>query len=466
MDTVLNAVVGVNGFLWGYFLIFLLCGTGAFFTIYLGGIQIKKFGAGFKNLFGSFSLSGDKAGKDGMSPFQAVTTAIAAQVGTGNLVGAATAVVMGGPGALFWMWLAAFFGMATIFVEAILAQHYKTKDETGQTVGGPAYYITRGLKQKWLGAIFSVCLILALGFMGNMVQSNSISDAFNQAFGINPLIIGVILAILAGLIIFKGISAIAAFAEKAVPIMAGLYITVGLLVIIMNIGAIPGVIVAIFKGAFNPQSVLGGAVGIGIAQAMRYGIARGLFSNEAGMGSTPHSHAVATVDEPVKQGTLAIVSVFIDTFIILNISAFTILTSGVVQYDADGTPLLKGIAVVQTAFSKSFLGGIGPAFVTICLLFFAFTTIIGWYYFAETNVRFLFGKKGLTPFKILVVCFIVLGSALKLDLVWELADLFNGFMVIPNLIAILLLAKVAKGIMKDYDAGRPYVPFKEGSQTK
>lgn len=460
MDALLNLVTSINGFFWGSFLIFLLCGTGIFYTIYLKGVQVKKFSMGFKELFGGFSLSGKKAGKHGMSSFQAVATAIAAQVGTGNMVGAATAVVMGGPGALFWMWVAAFFGMATIFAEAVLAQHFKTKDETGQVVGGPAYYIEKGLHMKWLAVLFAIFIIFALGFMGNMVQSNSISDAFSKAFGVPTYITGIILAICAGLIIFAGISGIAAFAEKAVPIMAILYIVVGLVVILGNITAMPGVIVNIFKGAFNPQAVLGGAVGVTIAKAMRYGIARGLFSNEAGMGSTPHAHAVATVDNPVKQGTLAVVAVFIDTFVILNISGFVLLSSNVIEYNADGSPTLAGIVLLQTAFSKGILGGIGPAFVSICLLFFAFTTIVGWYYFAETNVRYLFGTKLLVPFKVLVCIFIFVGSLLKLDLVWELADMFNGLMVIPNLIAILLLSKIVKKILDDYDAGRPYVANK------
>lgn len=470
MDGLLNVVKSINSVFWGYLLIFLLCGTGLWFTIYLRGVQVRKFGAGFKEMFKDFSLSGKKAGKQGMSSFQAVATAIAAQVGTGNLVGGATAIVLGGPGALFWMWLAAFFGMATIFVEAVLAQHFKQVDETGQVVGGPAYYISKGIKSpkfaKVLSVLFAIFIILALGFMGNMVQSNSIADAFSKAFGVPTYLTGLVVALLAGLIIFAGISAIASVAEKVVPIMAILYITVGLVVLIGNFRSLPAAIASVFVGAFNPAAVVGGAVGITISKAMRYGVARGLFSNEAGMGSTPHAHAVAVVDNPVKQGTLAVVAVFIDTFVILNLTCFVLLSSNVVEYGSDGQPIMQGIALIQAAYQASILGNAGPAFVSICLLFFAFTTIVGWYYFAETNVRFLFGKKLLVPFKIIVIVCIFVGSLLKLDLVWELADMFNGFMVIPNLIGILLLGGTAKKILDDYNAGKKYHSPLEQQQKK
>lgn len=464
MDAFANWVGAASGFMWNNVLVFVLIGAGAWFTLYLGGVQIKNFGLGFRTLFSGFSLSGKKAGKSGMSSFQAVATAIAAQIGTGNIVGAATALIMGGPGALFWMWIAAFLGMATIYVEATLAQHFKTYDETGQVVGGPAYYIWRGLNKKWLANLFSILIILALGFMGNMVQSNSISSAF-KPYGINPIIIGVIVAVLAALIFFAGISAIASFAEKVVPIMAILYIAVGLIVIFTNLSALPGVFASIFQGAFNPTAAVGGVVGISIKNAMRYGVARGLFSNEAGMGSTPHAHAVAKVKEPATQGAVACVSVFIDTFLVLNITAFTILITGVIQYDTTAPAgviraVAEGVELTQQAFGSTFLGPtLGTLFVTICLSFFAFTTVVGWYYFGETNVRFLFGKKGLIPYKVLAVFFVFLGSTLKLDLVWNLSDLFNALMVLPNLVGIILLGKYSKKIMNDYANKIPYEPF-------
>ena len=451
----------INGFVWGpYFLIPLLCGTGLFFTIKLKGVQVLKFGMGWKRLFGNFSLKGEEAGKHGMSSFQAVATAIAAQVGTGNLVGAMTALISGGPGAIFWMWLAAFAGMATNFAEACIAQVYKTKDETGQTVGGPAYYISRGLGEtglaKFLAGFFAIAIILALGFMGNMTQANSISDAFLHAFHIPTYITGIVLAVVAGVIFLGGVKRIASVTEKVVPLMAIVYVVVGLVVIVMNYRNIPAMFAMIFKGAFNPKSVWGGALGFGMAQAARYGIARGLFSNEAGMGSTPHAHAVAQVKHPVEQGVLGIVAVFIDTFIVLNITVFTVLSANIIQF-VNGQPTLKGIELVQKAFAQHLFGDtFGYAFIAICLLFFAFSTIIGWYYFGETNIRYLFGKKGLIPYQILVVGFIFLGSLLKIDLVWEMVDFFNGIMVIPNLIALLLLSGVVAKVLRDYNNNIEY----------
>ncbi|MDL2263795.1 alanine:cation symporter family protein [Synergistaceae bacterium OttesenSCG-928-I11] len=452
--------VKANGFLWGpYCLIALLCLTGLWFTIILKGVQVTKFCTGCKRLFGDFSFFGAAAGKEGMSSFQALATAIAAQVGTGNLVGAVTALIAGGPGAIFWMWIAAFLGMATIFAEACLAQMYKTTDENGQVVGGPAFYISKGLGNtafsKALAAFFAVAIILALGFMGNMVQSNSISAAFSSAFGVDPKVVGIALALVAGLIFMGGIKRIASVTEKIVPFMAILYIVVGFVVIVKNIGHVPAVFSSIVVGAFDPQAVWGGVLGITMAKAARYGIARGLFSNEAGMGSTPHAHAVAKVKHPIDQGVLGIVSVFIDTFIVLNITVFTVMSSDVIVFE-NGQTTLKGISLVQAAFSSSLLGSYGYTFIAICLLFFAFSTIIGWYYFAETNIRYLFGTKMLRPFQLLVMAFIFIGSVLKIDLVWELADFFNGLMVLPNLIALLFLSKKVVRLLDEYKRGVPY----------
>ena len=459
-EQLLQWVTEANGFLWGpYCLITLLCLTGLWFTLALKGVQIAKFGAAFKRLFGDFTLFGAAAGKDGMSAFQAVATAIAAQVGTGNLVGAMTALVAGGPGAIFWMWIAAFFGMATIFAEACLAQIYKTTDANGQVVGGPAYYISQGLGNtvvaRAMAGFFSVAIILALGFMGNMVQANSISDAFSGAFGVDPVIVGAVLAAIAGMIFIGGIRRIASVTEKLVPFMAILYIIVGMAVIFKNASHIPAVFATIVECAFNPQAAWGGVLGITIAKAARYGIARGLFSNEAGMGSTPHAHAVAKVKHPVEQGMMAIASVFIDTFIILNISVFTVLSADVIAFE-NGQVTMKGITLIQTAFSTTLLGDFGFSFIAICLLFFAFSTIIGWYYFAETNIRYLFGPRMLRPFQVLVMIFIFIGSILKIELVWELADFFNGIMVIPNLIALLFLSRKVIQVLNEYNKGIPY----------
>lgn len=461
MEAFIKTISDINSFLWGpYFLIALLCGTGIYFTIRLKFVQILKFKLASKRLFGDFSLHGQKAGKHGMSSFQAISTAIAAQVGTGNLVGASTALIMGGPGAIFWMWLAAFFGMATNFAEICLAQVYRQKDKSGHLIGGPAFYISQGIGGKFgkiLAIFFAIAIILALGCMGNMVQANAISDGFSKAFNIDKSYIGAVLAIVCAVIFIGGVRAIARVAEKIVPLMAILYIIVGLCVIFANISELPSAFALIIKAAFNPSAAWGGVTGASIAMAMRYGVARGLFSNEAGMGSTPHAHAVASVKHPVDQAMLGIMSVFIDTFIVLNITVFIILTSGVVQFNADGTAIFSGIQLVQEAFSSHILGkDLGYSFVAICLLFFAFTTIMGWYYFAEINVRYLIGPKGVIFLQILVIAFVFVGSLLKIDLVWELADLFNGLMVIPNLIAILLLSGTVVALLRDYNDGKKY----------
>ncbi|WP_448807736.1 alanine/glycine:cation symporter family protein [Aminobacterium mobile] len=440
----IDIVQGINGILWSYVLIFLLCGTGIYFTFRLKFVQLRKFGDACRHAFGGITLFGEKAGKEGMTSFQSLATAIAAQVGTGNLAGAATAIASGGPGAIFWMWISAFFGMSTIFAEAVLAQIYKERDVDGQIVGGPAYYIHKGFGSRGLAVFFSVAIIIALGFIGNMVQSNSISDAFQTAFNMPSLYVGIGLAVLAGLIFFGGISRIASFTEKVVPLMALLYIIGGVVVLVMNIDMIIPAFKMIFVGAFNPRAATGGLIGATVKEAMRYGVARGLFSNEAGMGSTPHAHAVAKVDHPAEQGLMAIIGVFIDTFIVLNITAFVIFVTG--SLDGQTT----GIALTQGAFTKAF-GGFGNTFVAICLFFFAFSTVIGWYFFGEANIRYLFGLKGLTPYRILVMIFIVLGSTLKVNLVWELADTFNGLMVIPNLIAVLGLAKVVSKALNEYE---------------
>lgn len=331
MDSLLSIVESINSILWSSVLLFLLCGTGIYFTFKTKFIQVRKFGESFKSVFGGITLKGKKADGDGMSSFQSLTTAIAAQVGTGNLAGAATAIALGGPGAIFWMWVSAFFGMATVYSEAVLSQKFKTKVD-GEVTGGPAYYISKGLKNKSLGkflaGFFSISCVLALGFMGNMVQANSIADAFNTAFGMNPLIVGIVVAVLAGFIFIGGMGRIASVTEKLVPIMAGFYIVFSLGILVMNIGEIIPALTAIIVGAFNPSAVAGGVVGATIKQAVRYGVARGLFSNEAGMGSTPHAHAVAKVKHSGEQGVVAIISVFIDTFVILNLTAFVIITTG------------------------------------------------------------------------------------------------------------------------------------------
>ncbi len=445
MDTATQIVQSINGLLWGiYCLIPLLVGTGLYLTFRLRFVQVRQFGAAFKHVFGSVKIFGRSADKDGMSSFQSLATAISAQVGTGNLAGVATAMVMGGPGAIFWMWLAAFFGMATIYSEAILGQCFRARDAHGHIMGGPAFYISQGLHSRTLAAIFAVTIVIALGFIGNMVQANSISHAFQTAFHIPSWATGIAIFMIAGFIFIGGIRRIASFAEKMVPLMAVVYIVGSLTVIFSNADMIIPAIKQIFVGAFDPQAATGGIIGASLKEAIRYGVARGLFSNEAGMGSTPHAHALAKVEHPAEQGLAAIVGLFIDTFIVLNMTAFVILCTG----SLDGAS--TGIELTQRAFTSG-LGMIGPAFVAICLFFFAFTTIIGWYFFAEQNVKYLFGLRWIQSFRVVVLCFLMLGSFLHVSLVWELADLFNGLMVIPNVIALLVLTKFVCGVSKDYE---------------
>ncbi len=444
MEFIGQIVDAVNSVLWGWLLLFLLCGTGIFYTIRLRFIQLRRFPHAFRRLFSNISLNGESADHTGMSSFQALATAVAAQVGTGNIAGAATAIAAGGPGAIFWMWLSAFFGMATNYAEAVLAQKYKSTNERGETVGGPAYYIRAaftGTFGKTLAAFFSVAIILALGFMGNMVQSNSIGAAFSTAFGISPVLVGVVVALISAAIFIGGAKRIAWVMEKLVPLMALLYVGGCLIIIFANISALPGAFKTIFVMAFDPQSAGGGALGITVREAMRYGVARGLFSNEAGMGSTPHAHALAKVAHPDDQGMMAMMGVFIDTFVVLTCTALVIVITGVWNSGITGTEL------AQTAFDTVF-GSFGNIYIAICLFFFAFSTIIGWYFFGEANVKALFGAKYVKIYAAIVVLFIVIGSGLKVNLVWNMSDMFNGLMVLPNLIGLLALSGVVVAIAK------------------
>ena len=438
------AIEQASDILWNSLLLFLLVGTGVFFTIRLRGVQLRRFGEGFHRVFGGFTLRGKKADDQGMSSFQALATAIAAQVGTGNITGCATALVSGGPGALFWVWVSAFFGMATIYAEAVLAQRYRTT-VNGKVTGGPAYYIRAAFKGtfgKVLAGVFSVLIILALGFMGNMVQSNSIGDAFHNAFGISHLAVGIVVAVIAAFIFLGGVQRIAAVTEKIVPIMAAFYILGCIVILVMNHKALPGAFAQIFVLAFNPQAMAGGVAGVTVQQAMRFGVARGLFSNEAGMGSTPHAHALAKVNHPREQGSVAILGVFIDTFVVLTLTGLVLITSGLIPEGLTGT------ALTQAAFSQAF-GGFGPVFIAICMFFFAFSTIIGWYFFGQSNFKALFGEKALPVYSAIVVVFILVGSTLKVDLVWAMADFFNGLMAVPNLLALLALSGVVAAIDKE-----------------
>ena len=439
MDFLNQLVSDVNGVLWGvFFLIPLLCGTGIFYTIKLRFVQVRKFGLAARFLLGGASLFGKRADKSGMSSFQALATAVAAQVGTGNVAGTATALVAGGPGSLFWLWVAAFFGMATIFAEAVLAQTYRTKDEQGRVLGGPAYYITLGMGEKWrpLAVFFSIAIIIALGCIGNMVQSNSIAHAMQTAFNVPAAVSGVVCAVLAGLVFFGGVGRLASVTEKIVPFMAAIYLIGGLWVIGAHITEVIPAFRLIFVAAFDPEAVMGGALGLTVAKAMQFGVARGLFS-------TPHAHAVARVEHPAEQGLVAMFGVF-TTVVIVTFTGIVILVTGVLDFKT------TGIELTQHAYTVG-LGSFGMAFVAVCLFFFAFSTIMGWYFFGEQNVRFLFRSRGVLAYRVIVCAFIVTGAMLKVDFVWSLADLFNGLMVLPNLVALVALHKVVGESLEDFE---------------
>lgn len=445
MDTLLQIVKTINAYLSDYILIILLIGCGLFFTIKTRFVQVRCFGEGMKATFGGFSLNGKKH-ESGMSSFQALATAIAAQVGTGNIVGACGAILTGGPGAIFWMWIIAFFGMATIYAEAVLAQETRIVKPDGTVAGGPVYYITKAFKGKFgkaLAVFFSVSLIIALGCIGAMVQSNSIGSTMHTAFGIPSWIVGLILALISGFIFVGGVQRLASVTEKLVPIMAIIYIVGALALIIMRIKYIPETFALIFKYAFRPDAIIGGGIGYALKTAISQGAKRGLFSNEAGMGSTPHAHAIANVKKPHDQGVLAMIGVFIDTFIVLTMTALVVIST---LYAGDGilaSGSAEGVAgdnMAQLAFSSVFGETFGNAFIAICLFFFAFSTILGWNLFAKINVEYLFGKKASIVLSVVASVFVFLGSILKNDFVWELMDMFNQLMVIPNVPALIALS--------------------------
>jgi len=441
----LKLVQTINGYLSDYVLILLLVGTGLFFSIKTRFVQLRCFKEGWRRFFGSFSLKGGRQ-ESGLSSFQALATAVAAQVGTGNIVGACGAILIGGPGAIFWMWIIAFFGMATIYAEAVLAQETRVKTGDGVIHGGPVFYIKKAFPTgfgSFLAGFFAVAIILALGFMGSMVQSNSIGETCSNALGIPSWVIGAAVTLVAALIFLGGIQRIAAVTEKLVPVMALLFLLGGFAVLLVRIRYLPETFAMIFRYAFVPNAIIGGSIGYAIKTAISQGVKRGLFSNEAGMGSTPHAHAMANVEKPHDQGVVAMIGLFIDTFVVLTMTALVVIST---LYAGDGV-LSAGAAegvsktnMAQLAFSSVLGNGFGSLFVALCLLFFAFSTILSWNYFGKINVEYLFGKKAVPVYSVIALVFLFLGSVLSNDLVWELADLFNQLMVIPNVLALAALS--------------------------
>lgn len=463
-DVLYPIVVEMNNYLSSYILIFLLIGVGLWYSIKTRFVQIRYFGAGMKKVFGNLSLKGGSQ-EQGMSSFQALATAIAAQVGTGNVIGASGAILTGGPGAIFWMWVIAFLGMATIYAEATLAQKTRIVDKNGNIYGGPVYYINTAFKGgfgKFLSAFFAVALILALGFMGCMVQSNSIGSTIQTAFGIPSWVAGIVLVVICAFIFLGGVQRLAAVCEKLVPIMAAVFLLGGLIVLVCRMEYLPVTVGMIFKYAFQPQAIIGGAFGAALKSAISQGAKRGLFSNEAGMGSTPHAHAQANVSHPHEQGIVAMAGVFIDTFVVLTLNAVVIIST---MYTADGPLAECGAAaagtvinktnLAQTAFGTVFGESLGAAFVAICLFFFAFSTILGWNMFGKINVIYLFGEKNAKIstriYTVIALVFIFLGTLMSNDLVWELTDAFNYLMVIPNAIALFALTGMVKTSLSEVE---------------
>ena len=446
IEAVLYPVVcRINEYLSNYILVFLLIGVGLWYTVRTGFVQIRFFGEGMRKVFGNLSLNGGKQ-SSGMTSFQALATAIAAQVGTGNIVGASGAILTGGPGAIFWMWVIAFFGMATIYAEATLAIKTRRVDKDGTIHGGPAYYITTAFKGgfgKFLASFFAVAITLALGFMGCMVQSNSIGSAFQTAFGVPSQFVGVVLVIFCGFIFLGGVNRLAAVTEKVVPVMAVIFLVGAVGILVVRIQDVPATFALIFKYAFQPQAIIGGSFGYAIKTAISQGAKRGLFSNEAGMGSTPHAHAQANVKDPHDQGVVAMVGVFIDTFIVLTLNALVIICT----LYTDGGMLADGVIpegvnktnLAQLAFGSVLGENVGAMFVAVCLFFFAFSTVLSWNLFGKINVIYLFGKKAAKGYAVIALVFLYLGTVMSNDLVWELTDMFNNLMVLPNAIALFAL---------------------------
>ena len=460
-NALLPVVASFNEYLSSYILIALLVGVGLWFTIRTRFVQVRYLGEGMKNMFGGLSLKG-KEQKAGMSSFQALATAVAAQVGTGNIVGASGAILIGGPGAIFWMWVIAFLGMATIYAEATLAQKTRKVDANGEVHGGPVYYIRAkftGKFGKFLAVFFAIATVLALGLMGPMVQANSIGETMSSAFSVPGWVMGLVLVVLCAFIFLGGTKRLASVVEKIVPIMAGLFIAVGLVVLIIRIEFIPATFGMIFKYAFQPQAILGGTFGVALKAAISQGAKRGLFSNEAGMGSTPHAHAQANVKHPHEQGTVAMAGVFLDTFVVLTIVALVVIST---MYTSDGMFALgydaaTGVTkttLAQTAFGSVLGADLGSIFVAICLFFFAFSTILGWNLFAKINVQYLFKKNAKIAtivFTVISLAFIFIGTCVSNNLVWELTDAFNYLMVLPNVIALFAMTKVVKNSLAEID---------------
>jgi len=430
----------INGFVWGPVMLTLLLGTGIFLTIGLKGMTISHIPYAFKQLFKGRQGSGDGE----ISPFNALMTSLSSTIGMGNIAGVATAIGLGGPGALFWMWCAAFVGMATKYAEAVLAVNYRETDEAGRKVGGPMYYIKNGLgdKWKWLGGDVELFGSLAGFGLANTVQSNAVSQVLETNFNVPTVVSGMVMAVLVGGVLLGGIKRIASVAGKLVPFMAALYMTATFLILVMNAPAIPAAIILVVDSAFNGAAATGGFAGATLMLALRMGIARGIFSNEAGLGSAPIAHAAAETNSPVRQGTIAMLGTFIDTLVICTMTGLVLIVTGVWS----GEP--QGAAMTLAAFTGAL--PYGDIILSLCVALFAFTTMLGWSYYGERCAEFLLGTRVITPFRVLWVIGIFVGTQMSLELVWKMTDALNGLMAIPNLIALLLLSPIVFKLTREY----------------
>ncbi len=442
MDAFMQLNSTLNGIVWGPPMLVLLIGTGVYLTFRTNFFAITKLGYVLKNTLMKM-FAKEQLGEGEVTAFQAVATALAATVGTGNIAGVATAIASGGPGALFWMWVAAVVGMTTKFGEVVLAIKYREKTEDGRFVGGPMYYIEKGLKMKWLAVIFAIFAALAAFGIGNMTQSNSIATAIQRSFSIPPIVTGIVVAALSAVVLIGGLKRIAQVTELLVPFMAAFYIIGAIIIIVANIGALPGALALIVKSAFTGQAAIGGFAGATMAKAMRFGFARGVFTNEAGLGSAPIAHAAATTDHPARQGLWGVFEVFIDTLVIATLTGLAIITSGVWESGVSGALL------TMDAFD-SVIPVIGGYIVSIGILLFAFSTILGWEYYGERAAEYLVGPKVNMAYRLLFVPFVVIGAIGGLEVIWDIADTLNGLMALPNLIGVALLSGVVLSEAKDF----------------
>lgn len=439
--TIESILSAIDSFIWGAPLLILLSGTGLYLTLRLGFIQIRYLPRALGYLFKK-----DKGGKGDVSSFAALCTALAATIGTGNIVGVATAVQAGGPGAIFWMWLVALLGMATKYAECLLAVKYRVRDKNGFMAGGPMYYIERGLGIKWLAKLFALFGVMVAFFgIGTFPQVNAITHAMQDTFNIPVLVTAIIVTLLVGLIILGGVKRIATASSVIVPFMAILYVTTSLVIILLNIEKVPDAISLIIYSAFNPQAALGGAVGFTVMKAIQSGVARGIFSNESGLGSAPIAAAAAQTREPVRQGLISMTGTFLDTIIVCTMTGIVLVLTG-----AWNNPDLAGATVTNYAFAQGLGTSIGATIVTVGLLFFAFTTILGWCYYGERCFVYLVGIRGVKLYRLAYIVLVGLGSFLHLNLIWIIADIVNGLMAFPNLIALIGLRKVVIEETKDY----------------